>query len=97
MGKPSEYFQRVMASGEPQLREVGTGPWTEEHPGEPLPQDAKYDPELLETGDRRNVLDKYRYWKVQAIKDDLDLSGRNLNRAHCQRVCRSEGAHGRSS
>lgn len=77
MGKPSEYFQRVMASGEPQLREVGTCPWTEEHPGEPLPQDAKYDPELLETGDRRNVLDKYRYWKVQAIKDDLDLSGRN--------------------
>ena len=28
--------------------------------------------ELLENGDRRNVLDKYRYWTVEAIKADLD-------------------------
>lgn len=29
------------------------------------------DPELLAHGDRRNVVDKYRYWTNQAIKDDL--------------------------
>lgn len=47
--------------------EVGVGP----HP-QPWPQDPRYDPELLATGDRRNVEDKYRYWTVEAIKQDLD-------------------------
>lgn len=46
---------------------VGVGP----HP-EPWPSGDQYDPELLEKGDRRNVLDKYRYWKVEAIVADLD-------------------------
>jgi len=46
---------------------VGVGP----HP-EPWPQGDQYDPELLEQGDRRNVLDHYRYWKVSAIVADLD-------------------------
>ncbi|MDX6280110.1 MAG: hypothetical protein QOH03_1181 [Kribbellaceae bacterium] len=47
--------------------EVGVGPW----PGEP-PTDPKYDPELLAAGDRRNVVDKYRYWRLEAIVEDLD-------------------------
>ena len=47
--------------------EVGVGPW----PG-PWPDDARYDPELLQDGDRRNVVDRYRYWTVDAIRDDLD-------------------------
>ena len=38
-------------------REVGVGP----HPL-PWPADARFDPELLEHGDRRNVGDTYRYW-----------------------------------
>lgn len=46
---------------------VGVGP----HP-RPWPDDPKYDRELLENGDRRNVLDKYRYWTVEAIKADLN-------------------------
>jgi len=46
---------------------VGVGP----HP-KPWPTDPKYDTLLLEKGDARNVLDKYRYWKVDAIKADLD-------------------------
>jgi tRNA G18 (ribose-2'-O)-methylase SpoU len=46
---------------------VGVGPW----PG-PWPQDARYDPELLAAGDRRNVVDRYRYWTQQAIVADLD-------------------------
>jgi tRNA G18 (ribose-2'-O)-methylase SpoU len=38
----------------------------------PWPTGAQYDTELLEKGDRRNVIDKYRYWTVEAIKADLD-------------------------
>jgi tRNA G18 (ribose-2'-O)-methylase SpoU len=47
---------------------VGVGPWEG-----PLPTDAKYDPELLADGDRRNVVDAYRYWRRAAIVADLDL------------------------
>ncbi|MGY1857395.1 TrmH family RNA methyltransferase [Modestobacter sp. SYSU DS0290] len=46
---------------------VGVGPW----PG-PWPTDPRYDPELLATGDRRNVVDRYRYWRMAAIVADLD-------------------------
>lgn len=46
---------------------IGVGP----HP-KPWPQDSRYDTELLRNGDRRNVLDKYRYLTVEAIKADLD-------------------------
>lgn len=55
---------------------VGVGP----HP-KPWPVDDKYDTELLEHGDRRNVLDKYRYWKVEAIKADLNKSRVSLHAA----------------
>jgi len=46
---------------------VGVGP----HP-EPWPDDPRLDPMLLAEGDRRNVLDVYRYWSVEAIVADLD-------------------------
>ncbi|MFM8234833.1 MAG: TrmH family RNA methyltransferase [Actinomycetota bacterium] len=46
---------------------VGVGP----HP-KPWPTGEQYDHELLENGDRRNVLDHYRYWSVAAIVADLD-------------------------
>ncbi|WP_091120792.1 TrmH family RNA methyltransferase [Nocardioides terrae] len=50
--------------------EVGVGPW----PGgrEEWPDDPRYDPDLLEHGDRRNVVDRYRYWSMEAIVADLD-------------------------
>lgn len=48
-------------------REVGVGP----HP-KPWPEDDRLDPELLREGDRRNVVDRYRYWTVEAIVEDLD-------------------------
>lgn len=48
-------------------REVGVGP----HP-RPWPENERYDPDLLATGDRRNVLDEYRYWRTDAIVADLD-------------------------
>jgi tRNA G18 (ribose-2'-O)-methylase SpoU len=47
--------------------EVGVGPW----PGEP-PTDDRYDGRLLAEGDRRNVVDRYRYWTMAAIVADLD-------------------------
>ncbi len=52
----------------------GIGPHTK-----PWPTGDQYDPELLEHGDRRNVLDKYRYWTVEAIKADLDKSRVDLH------------------
>ncbi|WP_449278406.1 TrmH family RNA methyltransferase [Leucobacter sp. GX24907] len=49
---------------------AGVGPW----PGgrEEWPSEERYDPELLEHGDRRNVIDRYRYWRMEAIVADLD-------------------------
>lgn len=38
----------------------------------PWPDDPRLDRQLLQEGDRRNVLDKYRYWSIEAISADLD-------------------------
>ena len=59
---PTEWFEA----------RVGVGPWAEEHPGEPLPDDPRYDPKFLAEGDRRNVVDAYRYWSMEAIVAELD-------------------------
>jgi tRNA G18 (ribose-2'-O)-methylase SpoU len=48
--------------------QVGVGPWQGT-----LPADGHYDPDLLSAGDRRNVVDAYRYWRRDAIVADLDL------------------------
>src|SRR5262245_42466417 len=47
--------------------EVGVGPHAR-----PWPEDARLDPDLLAHGDRRNVVDRYRYWRTEAIVADLD-------------------------
>jgi len=52
-----------------ELTTYGVGPWPGEHPTE-----ERYDPELLERGDTRNVVDRYRYWTMAAIVADLDES-----------------------
>ena len=46
---------------------VGVGPYPQ-----PWPNDPHLNPELLEHGDRRNVVDRYRYWRLDAIVADLD-------------------------
>ncbi|MCX7522938.1 rRNA methyltransferase [Microbacterium sp. STN6] len=51
----------------PELTTHGVGPWQGEWPDDP-----RYDPELLEHGDTRNVIDRYRYWSMPAIVADLD-------------------------
>ena len=38
----------------------------------PLPDDPRYDPDLLRDGDTRNVVDAYRYWTREAIIADID-------------------------
>src|SRR4051812_40306918 len=45
----------------------GVGPWAGA-----WPEDPRYDPQLLAEGDRRNVVDRYRYWTQEAIVADLD-------------------------
>ncbi len=54
-----------MPHGPPEVgrRARGQGPW---------PEGEQYDPRLLAEGDRRNVVDRYRYWTVEAIVADLD-------------------------
>ncbi|WP_051115014.1 TrmH family RNA methyltransferase [Actinokineospora enzanensis] len=60
---PGEVGPTEWVFGDP----VGVGPW----PGE-WPADEHYDPDLLAAGDRRNVVDAYRYWRRDAVVADLD-------------------------
>lgn len=53
----------------PEQTTHGVGPWVG-----PWPEGDQYDPDLLEHGDSRNVVDRYRYWSVEAIVADLDRS-----------------------
>lgn len=46
---------------------VGVGPCPQ-----PWPDDPRLDPDLLAHGDTRNVIDRYRYWRLEAIVADLD-------------------------
>ena len=54
-------------SVDPTLPTTGVGP----HP-QPWPDDDRLDPELLAAGDRRNVVDEFRYWRLEAIVAELD-------------------------
>jgi len=49
------------------VSEIGVGPWDGDWPDDP-----RYDRDLLRDGDTRNVVDRYRYWTVEAIVADLD-------------------------
>jgi tRNA G18 (ribose-2'-O)-methylase SpoU len=61
----------------PELTTWGVGPWQGELPAGP--EAAKYDHELLKYGDTRNVVDKYRYWSMEAIVADLDHNRHNFH------------------
>lgn len=56
-----------------ELTTWGVGPWQGEWPEGSELHESIYDTELLTNGDTRNVVDKYRYWKMEAIVADLDL------------------------
>jgi tRNA(Leu) C34 or U34 (ribose-2'-O)-methylase TrmL len=72
-------------SGEPISDDVGVGP----HP-QPWPEDDRLDTSLLAEGDRRNVADRYRYWRNEAIADDL------ANRSHPFHVAIENWQHDRN-
>ena len=59
--------EQELDSATPELSTHGVGPWKGD-----FPTDPKYDRELLESGDTRNVIDEYRYWTMEAIVADLD-------------------------
>jgi tRNA(Leu) C34 or U34 (ribose-2'-O)-methylase TrmL len=61
----------------PELTTWGVGPWQGKLPTGP--EAAKYDQELLKYGDTRNVVDKYRYWSMEAIVADLDTNRHNFH------------------
>ena len=61
----------------PELTTWGVGPWQGDIPTGPGSE--KYDPELLQYGDTRNVVDKYRYWSMEAIVADLDSNRHNFH------------------
>ncbi|MGG5172290.1 TrmH family RNA methyltransferase [Pseudarthrobacter sp. J1738] len=54
--------------------QVGLGPWEGE-----WPEGDHWDHELLANGDRRNVVDKYRYWLHESIVADLDQHRHNFH------------------
>ncbi|MBK9477084.1 MAG: RNA methyltransferase [Tetrasphaera sp.] len=54
--------------------EVGVGPWVGQWPA-----DERLDPVLLAQGDRRNVEDRFRYWRHEAIVAELDRTRRPLH------------------
>jgi tRNA G18 (ribose-2'-O)-methylase SpoU len=69
---PKNHSDRfVVPGGQPnpsvELTTWGVGPWQGE-----LPTDPHFDPELLARGDSRNVIDRYRYWRMEAIVADID-------------------------
>ncbi len=64
-------------TAESENRQIGVGPWP--HGREAWPSDDRYDPELLEQGDARNVVDAYRYWRMDAIVADLDTRRRGFH------------------
>lgn len=65
-----------MTQDDPTNTDVGVGP----HP-QPWPDDPRLDPELLASGDRRNVIDRYRFWTMPAIIADLDAQRARLGGA----------------
>jgi tRNA(Leu) C34 or U34 (ribose-2'-O)-methylase TrmL len=67
VGTPTDLARRCTELAAVDQAEVGLGP----HP-EPWPEDPRLDPALLAAGDRRNVVDRYRYWREDAIVAELD-------------------------
>ena len=70
---PAASGSGTLNDDEPAGTDVGVGP----HP-RPWPDDPRLDPELLAAGDRRNVVDRYRYWRLEAIVADLDTRRHQL-------------------
>lgn len=73
MGKFASVENLEEPEGEP-FKVVGVGPWEGE-----WPTGDHFDPELLREGDKRNVIDRYRYWTLEAIVADLDTKRHSMH------------------
>ena len=60
----------AQAEPHPERTTFGVGPGA--GGPEAWPSDEHYEPALLEHGGSRNVIDRYRYWRMDAIVADLD-------------------------
>ncbi|MFC6356094.1 TrmH family RNA methyltransferase [Luethyella okanaganae] len=67
MDRPEDHAAAADGNPSHELSTHGVGPWRGEWPDDP-----HYDQELLRHGDTRNVIDRYRYWSMDAIVADLD-------------------------
>ncbi len=67
MQPSSSTIRSVNGEQNPPDSGVGVGPWIGQWPDDP-----RLDPGLLRDGDRRNVVDRYRYWRLEAVVADLD-------------------------
>ena len=74
---PTNSDDSFLDNPSPELTTWGVGPWQGDLPNGP--EAAKYDEELLKYGDTRNVVDKYRYWSMEAIVADLDSRRHNFH------------------
>ena len=74
---PTNSDDSFLDNPSPELTTWGVGPWQGDLPNGP--EAAKYDEELLKYGDTRNVVDKYRYWSMEAIVADLDARRHNFH------------------
>jgi tRNA G18 (ribose-2'-O)-methylase SpoU len=74
---PSNSDDSFLDNPTPELTTWGVGPWQGDLPTGA--EASKYDQELLEYGDTRNVVDKYRYWSMEAIVADLDSNRHNFH------------------
>lgn len=61
-----------MSESEDQLSQASWGVGPFQGHASAHPDFEKFDPTLLSQGDTRNVVDKYRYWKMEEIVKDLD-------------------------
>ncbi|WP_431278543.1 TrmH family RNA methyltransferase [Leifsonia poae] len=64
---PDETAEPRESAATPELTTHGVGPWLGD-----WPEDPHFDHDLLKHGDTRNVIDRYRYWRMEAIVADLD-------------------------
>jgi tRNA G18 (ribose-2'-O)-methylase SpoU len=74
---PSNSDDSFLDNPTPELTTWGVGPWQGDLPTGA--EASKYDQGLLEYGDTRNVVDKYRYWSMEAIVADLDSRRHNFH------------------
>ncbi len=100
MTDPHPVTLAAQESSEPHFRAIGLRSWIQEYPCAIRPDipglpsyDARYDTQLLNEGDHRNVLDQYRYWSIDSITADLDLQRKKVHKKNKYSVAIENWTH----